>query len=209
MRKLCPKHRSHASLESSSCGRPKRSSLNISGVFRLHTLRQRCFASGMRSSGHMMRNSVQSFLRVSGPHCCGLTPSSNGFSSYCLLGHRRRLRSLSNGRTGCESPRQQPELWRVSIHQMTTPSTMRCSEPLRTSRHLLPPPPCHPPCRCLAAVAELGVVLPRNEPWVFSPPFSTESRHPLASRVPSRFKAPWRTWLGRLGCSSGQLFHLR
>src|SRR5215211_2952594 len=25
---------------------------------------------------------------------------------------------------------------------------MRCSEPLRASRHLLPPPPFHPPCRC-------------------------------------------------------------
>ena len=30
--------------------------------------------------------------------------------------------------------------------------TMRCSEPLRTSRHLLPPPPFHPPCRCRAVL---------------------------------------------------------
>src|SRR5437588_640271 len=37
---------------------------------------------------------------------------------------------------------------------------MRCSEPLRASRHLLPPPPFRPPCTCRApsAVAELGVV---------------------------------------------------
>ena len=28
---------------------------------------------------------------------------------------------------------------------------MRCSEPLRASRHLLPPPPFRPPCRCRAA----------------------------------------------------------
>ena len=30
--------------------------------------------------------------------------------------------------------------------------TMRCSERLRASRHLLPPPPFHPPCRCRAAL---------------------------------------------------------
>jgi len=29
--------------------------------------------------------------------------------------------------------------------------TKRCSEPL-TSRHLLPPPPCHLPCRCCAVL---------------------------------------------------------
>ena len=28
--------------------------------------------------------------------------------------------------------------------------TMRCSEPLRASRHLLPPPPFRTPCRCRA-----------------------------------------------------------
>ena len=33
-----------------------------------------------------------------------------------------------------------------------TATPMRCSEQLRASRHLLPPPPFRPPCRCRAAL---------------------------------------------------------
>ena len=61
---------------------------------------------------------------------------------------------------------------------------MRCSEPLRASRHLLPPPPFHPPCRCRAAlpVAELGVV---RRCYVF-PVTETKKEHWLRGPIQIR-----------------------
>lgn len=39
-------------------------------------------------------------------------------------------------------------------HTTAVLTRVRCSKPLRASRHLLPPPPFHPQCRCRAALRE-------------------------------------------------------
>jgi len=82
------------------------------------------------------------------------SPSSSIHSTHImpsLTGRFRGGHSLSPSHSRSRSPSSASSFFDIYSEQPQR-LTMRCSERLRASRHLLPPPPFRPPCRCRAAL---------------------------------------------------------